>query len=341
MGSARGRGLAALAAVLLTACGASAPAAPAAGPAAATAAPAAAAASPAPTPLPPLDVTVAIPANSLSQFPLALGKEAGIYEQRGINLSINAMATNAAIAGAISGSVDYATPAGSLIRAIASGAPLRVVMTMTDRSTHLLLVNPATVPDGAALAGKRIAINSPGDNTDLEAQAALQHFGLDKKDYSSAVIPDDAPKLAALQANAVDAAIISIPFNFRGEALGFKVLLNFVQVYEQPTAVLATTLGRIAGQPAAVQRMVDATLAATQYTRTQPAAATRLIGEVYNLEPAQADAAYELVKESWSATGVLSDTAYQNATEPLDLSPPPPRDTVVDDQFVNAAHAGS
>jgi ABC-type nitrate/sulfonate/bicarbonate transport system substrate-binding protein len=282
-------------------------------------------------------VTVAIPATSLSQFPLALGKQAGIYEQRGINLTNTSMATNTAIAGAISGSVDYATPAGSLIRAIATGAPLRIVVTMTDRSTHLLLINPAAVPDDAALTGKRIAINSPADNTDLEAQAALQHFGLDKKDYSAAVIPDDAPKLAALQAGAIDAAVVSIPFNFRGEALGFKTLLNFVQVYEQPTAVLATTLDRIASQPAAIQRMVDATLAATEFTRTHKAEATRLIGEVYSLEPAEADAAYELVKESWSATGVLSETAYRNATEPLDLNPPPPMDAVVDDQFVSAA----
>jgi ABC-type nitrate/sulfonate/bicarbonate transport system substrate-binding protein len=153
-------------------------------------------------------------------------------------------------------------------------------------------------------------------------------------------IADDAPKLAALQAGAIDAAVLSIPFNFQGEALGFKTLLNFVQVYEQPTAVLATSRDRITAQSAAVQRMVEATLAATQYTRTHPAEAARLISEMYNLEPAQAAAAYELVKESWSATGVLSETAYRNATEPLDLNPPPPRDAVVDDQFVNAVRTG-
>jgi NitT/TauT family transport system substrate-binding protein len=329
-------------------CGAPAPAAPAAsGPArppqaAATSggAPSTAPAA-APTSSPPLDVTVAIPATSLSQFPLALGKQAGIYEQRGINLSITSMATNTAIAGAIAGSVDYATPAGSLIRAIANGAPLRVVATMTDRSTHLLLGNPATVPDGAALAGKRIAINSPGDNTELEAQAALEHFGLDKKNYSAAAIADDAPKLAALQAGAIDAAVVSIPFNFRGEALGFKTLLNFVQVYEQPTAVLATSLDRIASQPAAIQRMVEATLAATAFTRTHKAEAVQLIGEVYSLEPPLADTAYELVQQSWSATGILSETAYRNATEPLDLDPTPPMDAVVDNQFLNAARQGS
>src|SRR5262249_44677643 len=50
--------------------------------------------------------------------------------------------------------------------------------------------------------------------------------------------------------------------------------------------------------------------------------------------------AYELVKESWSASGRLSETAYLNGTEPLDLSPTPPMDAVVDDRFVNAAKRG-
>src|SRR5436853_41424 len=73
---------------LAAACGAPAPATPAASSAPSPAAPAAPAAAPVASAVParpePLDVTVAIPATSLSQFPLALGKQAGIYEQRGI-----------------------------------------------------------------------------------------------------------------------------------------------------------------------------------------------------------------------------------------------------------------
>src|SRR5688572_30491395 len=80
--------------------GRSAPAAGAGG--AAEAAPGAAATRP-----PTLNVTVAIPATSLSQFPLTLGKSAGVFEAHGIDLTINQMQTNAAIAAAIAGEVDY------------------------------------------------------------------------------------------------------------------------------------------------------------------------------------------------------------------------------------------
>src|SRR5687768_16037389 len=232
--------------------GRSAPAAGAAG-GAAEAAPGAVATRP-----PTLSVTVAIPATSLSQFPLTLGKSAGVFEAHGIDLTINQMQTNAAIAAAIAGEVDYATTAGSLIRAIAQGAPLRVVASITDRATHTLAVNPAVVPDGSALTGKRIAINSPGDNTQLEADAAMQRFGLDKKAYTPVTIPNDGPRLMAMQAGAVDAAILSFPLNFQAEQLGFKILVNYVDFYEQPTSVLATSEQKIASQPAAIQRMVEA-----------------------------------------------------------------------------------
>src|SRR5581483_848774 len=99
-----------------------------------------AASAPAPTEAP-LDVTVAIPAQSLSTFPIVLGQEAGIYARHGINLSMVTMASNAAIAGLIGGSVDYATPAGSIMRAINQGAPLRVVAAVSDKSNHILVVD--------------------------------------------------------------------------------------------------------------------------------------------------------------------------------------------------------
>src|SRR5712691_2753849 len=76
------------------------------------------------------NVTVSIPAQSLSQFPLTVGKTTGIFERHGINLTISQMKTDAAIAAAISGDAAYSTPAGSLIRAIGQGAPLRLIATV-------------------------------------------------------------------------------------------------------------------------------------------------------------------------------------------------------------------
>jgi len=305
-------------------------------------APAAANASAAPSNAKPAaleNVTVSIPAQSLSQFPLTVGKTTGIFERHGINLTISQMKTDAAIASAITGEVGYSTPAGSLVRAIGQGAPLRLIATIMDRSNHLMLVNPKTVATGKDLTGKRVAVNGLADNTQLEAEAVFDHFGADKKTAKWVVIPDDAPKVAALQAGSVDAAITTIPWNFKGEDLGMRVQANLADVLALPTSVLATNTQNIANHSAAVQAMVDATLESTRYTRDNKAETVRLIAKFYEIPQDQADRAFDLSKDAWSATGVLSQDAFDNAAAPLNLTPPLSLDKAWDPRFVQRSGA--
>jgi ABC-type nitrate/sulfonate/bicarbonate transport system substrate-binding protein len=289
-------------------------------------------------PAPPRDVTLAIPAQSLSTFPIVLGQATGIYARRGINLSIVTMASNAAIAALIGGAVDYATPAGSIMRAINQGAPLRVVAAVSDKSNHILVVDPAVVREGKDLAGKTIAVNEVGGNTQLEAQAALQRYGLDRESANYVGILDNSQRLAALQAGAAQAAISNVPFNFAAEKMGLTVMLNFAEFYELPTAVLATGEQKIAGSPDAVQDMVAATLEALRYVRDHKAEAAQDMARQYDMPVEQAAAAYDLTLDTWSATGRLSQAAYENSLDPADLAGALPLERVVDQRFVDAAH---
>lgn len=329
-------GLILLAAGLLVACGASAPsgaavpAADAGGPAAAPSAVQAAREEP------PLEVTVAIPSQSLSTFPLTLGKEAGIFRQHGINLNVVAMASNAGIAAVIGGSAEYATPAGSVIRAINSGAPLKIVVTISDKSNHIMIVDPTIIREGKDLAGKAIAVNEIGGNEHLEAQAVLQYHGLDKNDATYVGITDNGQRLVALQAGAVQATITNVPFNFPAERMGFSVFANLAQLYELPTAVLATSEQYLATRPEAVQKMVRATLQALDYATTRKPEAVQGIARQFDLPEAQAAVAYDLVRDIWSTSGDLSPGAYKNATDPLDAASIMPLGAVVDGRFLAA-----
>jgi ABC-type nitrate/sulfonate/bicarbonate transport system substrate-binding protein len=295
-----------------------------------------AASAPAPTE-PPLELTVAIPAQSLSTFPIVLGQEAGIYARHSINLSMVTMASNAAIAGLIGGSVDYATPAGSIVRAINQGAPLRVVAAVSDKSNHILVVDPSVIHEGKDLAGKTIAVNEIGGNTQLEAQAALQRFGLDKDAANYVAVLDNSQRLAALKTGAAQAAISNVPFNFAAEKMGLKVLLNFADFYELPTAVLGTSDQKVSASPAAVQHMVTATLEALRYTRTEKAAAAQAMARQYDMPVDQAEAAYDLSRDTWSESGRLSQQAYENALDPSEVANALPLDQIVDSRFVDAA----
>ncbi len=330
-------GPASLAALTLVACGSSGSAPPPASASAvgssagASANPGSAAASAKPA----LEnVTVSIPAQSLSQFPLTVGKTAGIYQLHGINLTIVQMKTDAAIASAISGEVAYSTPAGSLIRAIGQGAPLKMIATVMDKSNHLMLVNPKAVPTAKDLAGKKVAINSLGDNTQLEAEAVFTHFGVDKRSATFVVLPDDGPKVAGLQAGSVDAAIVTIPWNFKGEELGLRVQVNLADILALPTSVLTTNTQNITTRQQAVQAMVDATLESARYTRDHKPDVVKQIANFYEIPEKQADQAYDLSRDAWSATGMLSREAFANAATPLNLNPPLTLEKAWDPQFV-------
>ena len=247
------------------------------------------------------------------------------------------MASNTAIAAVIGGSVDYATPAGSIMRAINQGAPLRVVAAVSDKSNHILVVDPATIREGRDLAGKTIAVNEIGGNTQLEAQAALQRFGLDRDAASYVGVLDNSQRLVALQAGAANAAISNVPFNFVAEKLGLTVLVNFAEFYELPTAVLGAGEAKLTASPVAVQRMVAATLEALRYVREQRSEAAQAIARYYDMPLDEALAAYDLSHDTWSATGRLSQTAYENSLDPADLPNAMPLDRVVDPRFVDAA----
>jgi len=333
----RAGGLAVVGLVLAAACAWGGPSGPSATNRAAGDASSGAAPAPAGGNVPARDVTVAIPAQSLTTFPLVLGQEDGIFQRHGINLNVVTMAGNAAIAGVISGSVDYATPAGSLIRAINTGAPLRIVVGLSDKSNHLFVVNPAVIREGKDLEGKTIAVNDVGGNTHLEAQAVLQRFGVDKDRANYIAIVDNSQRLAAVQAGAAHATISNVPFNFAAEKMGLVIFANLADFYELPTGVLATSEQNIVANPELVQRMVTATLEALRYVRSQRAAAVQAIVRQYDMPEGEAAIAYDLSRDTWSATGRLSETAYTNAMDPAELGSALPMNRVVDPQFVEAA----
>jgi hypothetical protein len=83
--------------------------------------------------------------------------------------------------------------------------------------------------------------------------------------------------------------------------------------------------------------MVTATLEALRYVRSQRTAAVQAIVRQYDMPEDQAAIAYDLSRDTWSATGLLSQTAYANAMDPSELGSALPMDRAVDPQFVTAA----
>ena len=87
------------------------------------------------------------------------------------------------------------------------------------------------------------------------------------KDLTFISTGDVANSLAALQSGTADVAMLSIPFNFRAEELGFRNLGNAVDYLQSPFAGLGATDAKMKSNPAQVKRMIRATLKGMEFTR--------------------------------------------------------------------------
>ena len=74
------------------------------------------------------------------------------------------------------------------------------------KATDYLLVSQSTIPNVAALAGKTVGINSPGDAGDTAARACLQSANFDLTKATFVQIGGTSARVAALVAGKIDAA---------------------------------------------------------------------------------------------------------------------------------------
>ena len=281
----------ALAAGLAGAC-ASAAAPPAAGPTAVAPRDAAAAAAAAPaSPARPLEpIRLAVAAKSLAFLPYFFGKETGVYAEQGFDLDISVVQPSTAIAAAIAGEVDYTGTSGSALAAALAGAPLRVVMYVSDNLVFSLYAQPE-VKTVAELAGGTVGVTNRYATDDYALAAILQHYGVPDEQVTRVTTTTSGASLAALSSGGVIATLLSPPFSELAERQGFTFLEYAANVLRRDNSGMATRVQRIAERPDEVARMIRATLASIRYLQDHPAEATAFVASSSRSTPSWPSAA--------------------------------------------------
>jgi NitT/TauT family transport system substrate-binding protein len=279
-------------------------------------------------------VTIAYPSLSMSWFPLWLADQKGIFIDEGVNAEFVQMTPTNAVAGLLTGQVDYSVALSGAAMAVAQhAAPLRVVVAILIRPQHLFMVRPE-IRAYADLAGKTIAINQHLDITDWETRVVLQRNGVSPDAVTLLPVPSSPSRLAGLDSGQIAGTPLASPFDLRAEAQGHHELGRISREVELVQGGLATTVRVMAERPDLVVRVLRATLRGLEYTRTHRAEALAAVQEWLEVDAADAAAAYELGLDTWSEDGTASDEAWQNIYEVSRLASPLPT-TVGIDQFVD------
>jgi ABC-type nitrate/sulfonate/bicarbonate transport system substrate-binding protein len=170
-------------------------------------------------------VGVTGPPNALG-WPFEIAIEKGFFAAEGITIDKVAAPSSAAVVlQATAGGLDMTVQGAfvDVIRAIEKGAPLAIVRIVLQTPPYELLAKPS-IKSIKELKGKTVSIGGQKDVTRIYLNRMLEPNGLKDSDVDLVYAGASSARLAALESGAVDAAILTSPYNFNAVSDGFPVI---------------------------------------------------------------------------------------------------------------------
>jgi ABC-type nitrate/sulfonate/bicarbonate transport system substrate-binding protein len=243
-------------------------------------------------------VRMAFTSLSGSMIPPWMAREAGIFAKHG--LDVETIATPSGVEGMnalIAGEVQFLQIAGGTTASAAlGGADVMIVGTTIDTFVQHLVGRPE-IEKGEQLRGKTVGITRFGTSIDTGARIALRHFGLiPEKDVAIVQVGGMESAVPALQANRVQAAILSFPAIGRAHKLGHRTLLDVATLGIPYASTGMTTRGRtLREDPDLVRRYMMAQVEAIARAKKDRNLAMAIMGKYLRITDTEALAeAYEI-----------------------------------------------
>jgi ABC-type nitrate/sulfonate/bicarbonate transport system substrate-binding protein len=252
---------------------------------------------------------------SMSMVPIAIAREAGYFQEQGLDVGamfINASAQNAAAL--LSGEVD--------VSALGGIGPIRARLGGTD----LLLIG-ATKPyfSGSLIARPQIGITGKGGNTDLMMRVVLPRLGLEPdRDVMLFDTGNNPETLAALTTGNIAAAALTPPGDERARGLGFPTLVDVTAArILYPALTLGTAGSTLAKRADVLERFLRGYGQAVHRYRTDKSFALAVALDFLRTDdPAANEQAYEVERSLMPPDLDLPLAAIQATLDLLKLDDP-------------------
>ena len=163
-----------------------------------------------------------VDATSANLWPLHIAQKNGYFDAANLKIDLVFAQSNASVIQQLAaGSYAVAPSAGMVdpIRAIDKGAPVALVRIVIQAPPYALLARPE-IKKIEDLKGKTIIIGGAKDITRIFTERMLEPHGLKSGDYDHVFAGATSARFAALKSGAVDAALLTVPFNFYAEFCG-------------------------------------------------------------------------------------------------------------------------
>lgn len=227
-------------------------------------------------------VNLSYTATSPYQAVIIIAQQAGFFRKNGLDVSLIFMAGGSlGIQAMVAGDVPITQADGSASVGAAS-AGVDVVMIASFLNTFpYSLVSLPEIKTVEQLKGGKIAISRFGSATDLSVKMALAKVGLNaERDVALLQIGAQTARVAALQAKAAQATIITPPFTFTARKMGYNTLIDMAQlnIPYQLTA-LVTSRALIKAQPEIIMAVIRSAAEAIHFYKTQKEPSLKILSK--------------------------------------------------------------
>jgi NitT/TauT family transport system substrate-binding protein len=283
---------------------------------------------------------ISVGSSSANFWPSAVAIEKGFFEAAGIHHDVVFAQSNAAVIQQVTaGSAQVSTNSGLVdpIRAIEKGAPLAIVRLEVQAPPYSLLAKP-TIKSIAELKGKLISVGGSKDITRIFVEQMLAPNGVKPGEFDLTFAGATSARFSALQAGAVDAAILTPPFNFHARSAGFTLLAHATQYVDMPFAGISVNANWAKANPATVRKVIEVynKSFAWLYDPNNRDEAVQILVKVSKIKQPEVELAYDfLIKGKYfEATGKVSRSKLTRLVDALKDLGDLPRDFSVDRLFL-------
>lgn len=235
---------------------------------------------------------------AFSFVPTNVGQDTGIFAKNGLDVQITGFAGDARLQQAMAAdAVDVGLGSGPGMAFIVKGSPVKAIADIAGPPLIFALVVRA---DGAVksiddLKGRKVGISTVGSATSWLMNEVSRQHGWGYTGFDEVPIGDNAARLAALKAGAIDGCVVDI-----GSALNFaqhgdgRILMGFGDVAKNFIMhVIFATDKAMAENPAALRAFVKGWFESVAYMRTHKESTVAIAQRVMHTNAQTTSAIYD------------------------------------------------
>ena len=288
-----------------------------------------------------LPVTIGYTALGAGYSDLYTAQDYGIFAKHGLNVKLTRLNDSSQlVAGLASNSVQVGVGvAADTAAAIMKGADLKYVA-MSEPHYNLEMWASPDVKSVAELKGKKVAITSPGSESDFGLTALLAANGLKREDVTAVFVKGVPAEVAALGSGAVSAILTQPPNGTESREKGAHRLAALSNM-PFPLGAYTVHSRYLQNNREVVKRFVAAEAEALQYIRGHKNETVKSIQKYSGVQSTELAAyAYDFFLDVWAKTPAVDEKvikqAFDEAAANAKTSPPSDIAKYIDNSFTTS-----